>query len=148
MIAIDRATYDDLDALVPMVASYRVFYGQESDAPRERELVARHLRNGTSTIYLARDEAGEPLGFVQLFQTCSTVRLGPSLILEDLFVVPHARRAGAATKLLERAIEYAREIGATGMFLETAMDNAIAQRVYEGAGWTREAAFCKYNAPL
>jgi ribosomal protein S18 acetylase RimI-like enzyme len=49
---------------------------------------------------------------------------------------------------LERAAAHAREIGATGMFLETAMDNQPAQRVYERAGWTREGRFFKYNAPL
>jgi RimJ/RimL family protein N-acetyltransferase len=34
------------------------------------------------------------------------------------------------------------------MFLETAVDNARAQRVYEREGWQREAQFHKYNAPL
>lgn len=34
------------------------------------------------------------------------------------------------------------------MFLETAENNAAAQRAYEQAGWTREARFRKYNAPL
>jgi ribosomal protein S18 acetylase RimI-like enzyme len=148
MIAVDCATLADLNALLPMVASYRVFYGQEPDEERERALILEHLRNGTSTIYLARDEHGEALGFAQLFQTQSTVRLGPSLVLEDLFVVPHARRAGVATKLLDRAILHAREVGATGMFLETAMDNGVAQRLYERAGWARETQFYKYNAPL
>jgi predicted GNAT family acetyltransferase len=34
------------------------------------------------------------------------------------------------------------------MFLETAMDNVTAQRVYARAGWSREGRFYKYNAPL
>jgi GNAT superfamily N-acetyltransferase len=148
MIAIGRTTIDDLDALLPLVTAYRVFYEQEPDTSRERELLAGHLRDRTSTIYLARDERGEAIGFAQLFQTQSTVRLGPSLILEDLFVAPHARHSGVATALLERAIEHARAIGAVAMFLETAMNNVAAQIVYERAGWTREAHFYKYNAPL
>ena len=148
MIEIRRATLEDLDALLPMVASYRTFYGQTTDAARERELIAAHLRDARSTAFWARDEHGEAAGFVQLFQTYSTVRLGPSLILEDLFVVESARRAGVAAKLLDRAVEHAREIQAVGMFLETAFDNAAAQRVYERAGWSREAQFYKYNAPM
>jgi GNAT superfamily N-acetyltransferase len=147
MIEIRRATIEDLGALLPMVAAYRMFYQQETDARRERDLIAGHLRDGTSTIFLARDERGAHVGFTQLFQTYSTVRLGPSLILEDLFVVPQARRGGVATKLLSRAMMYAREIGAVGMFLETAMDNEAAQQAYERAGWKREAQFYKYNAP-
>jgi ribosomal protein S18 acetylase RimI-like enzyme len=85
---------------------------------------------------------------VQIFHAYSTVRLGPALILEDLFVLPEARRVGIATKLLQCANDYAHEIGATGMFLETAMENLSAQRIYEQAGWTRESRFYKYNAKL
>ena len=107
----------------------------------------RNLSEQRSTVFVAQDD-GVAIGFAQLFQTYSTVWLGPSLILEDLYVVPAARGCGVATALLERASAYAREIGAVGMFLETAMDNAAAQRVYERAGWTREGRFYKYNAPL
>jgi ribosomal protein S18 acetylase RimI-like enzyme len=148
-LEIQRATTDDLEALVPLVTAYRVFYKREPEPPRERAFIERNLREGRSTVFLARDaDAGSAVGFVQLFQTYSTVYLGPSLILEDLFVAPEARGSGAATKLIERAEAYAREIGAVGMFLETAMDNAVAQRVYERAGWTRENRFYKYNAKL
>ena len=145
-LTIERATAGDLEALLPLVTAYREFYEQRADAVRERALIARHLNTGTSTIFVARCD-GDAVGFVQLFQTFSTVWLGPSLILEDLFVLPSARGAGIATKLLERALTYSRETSAVGMFLETAMDNHTAQRVYERAGWTREGRFYKYNAP-
>jgi ribosomal protein S18 acetylase RimI-like enzyme len=143
---VERASARDLEALLPLVAAYREFYEQRADAIRERALIAQHLDTGTSTIFIARS-GGKAVGFAQLFATYSTVWLGPSLILEDLFVDPSARGAGIATKLLERALAYSREISAVGMFLETAMDNAAAQRVYERAGWTREGRFYKYNAP-
>jgi ribosomal protein S18 acetylase RimI-like enzyme len=142
-----RASVADLEGLLPLVAAYREFYKQAADEPRERELMTDHLARGTSVVFVAC--LGEKIaGFVQMFQTLSTVMLGPQLILEDLFVDPAARRAGIASALLERAAAHAREIGATGMFLETAMDNQPAQRVYERAGWTREGRFFKYNAPL
>jgi ribosomal protein S18 acetylase RimI-like enzyme len=147
MIEVTRATHDDLEALLPLVSAYRSFYQQDRDGGRERAFVARHLKDGTSTIYLARDERGIAVGFVQLFQTYSTVKLGPLLILEDLFVAPEARGRGVASKLLARAVERSREISAVGMFLETAMDNVVAQRMYERAGWERESRFYKYNAP-
>lgn len=148
-LEITRATVDDLEALLPLVTGYRVFYEREPELAGERAFVERNLRDGRSTIFLARDAEGRStVGFVQLFQTHSTVCLGPQLILEDLFVIPEARGGGAAMKLIERAEAYAREIGAVGMFLETAMDNETAQRVYERAGWTRENRFYKYNAKL
>ena len=148
-LEIARATIDDLEALLPLVTAYRVFYKREPEQQREREFVERNLQDGRSIVFLAYDVGNDSVvGFTQLFQTYNTVWLGPHLILEDLFVSPAARGAGAATRLLERAEAYAREIGAVGMFLETAMDNEVAQRVYERAGWTREDRFYKYNATL
>jgi GNAT superfamily N-acetyltransferase len=147
MTEIKRATRIDLDALLPLVGAYRTFYDQAPDLRREREFLRRQLEDGTSTIYLARDGREEAVGFVQIFQVYSTVRLGLSLILEDLFVVPSARRMGVATRLLQRALEFARDVGAMEMFLETAKDNIAARDAYERAGWTREGRFLKYNAP-
>ena len=147
-VTISRAAIADLEDLLPLIAAYRAFYQQRADERGERTFATEHLARGTSVVFLVRDARGRALGFVQLFPAFSTVYLGPSLILEDLYVDPSARRGGIATQLLQRAMEYAREVGATGMFLETAMDNVSAQKVYEAAGWTREGRFYKYNAPL
>ena len=144
---IDLATIADLDDLLPLVARYREFYGQVIDEPRERAFLGRHLRDGTSITFLARSQ-GRAVGFVQLFPTHNTVHLGPSFVLEDLFVDSNARRSGIASALLERAVVHARETGAVGMFLETAHENAVAQAVYRAMGWTPEARFLKFNAPL
>lgn len=144
---IRRATSADLDTVLPLVRAYREFYKREPDAERERKFIEAHLRDGTSAIYIAELD-GVAAGFMQLFKAYSTVHLGPSWILEDLFVDPAYRKSGIATALLHRALEHAREDGAAGMFLETAHDNAAAQAVYQNAGWTREGRFIKYNAPL
>lgn len=145
---IRRATLGDLELLLPLVRGYREFYKQAHDASAEHAFIHDHLANGTSVIFLALDDARAPIGFAQLFQTFSTVHLSPAIVLEDLFVATDARRSGAASALLEAASCYARECGASQMFLETAIDNTTAQRVYERNGWTREARFYKYNAPL
>ena len=144
---IRQAELSDLDAVLPLVRGYREFYQREHDAPAEREFIARHLREGTSTMFVAWHER-RAVGFVQLFRTWSTVRLGPAFVLEDLFVEPEARGSGIVDALLERALAFARECGATGMFLETAQDNERAQHVYDRNGWKRESRFLKYNAPL
>ncbi|HVA28743.1 MAG TPA: GNAT family N-acetyltransferase [Candidatus Baltobacteraceae bacterium] len=147
MIEIRLAGARDLEALLPLVRGYRQFYQQTHDASAERATMQGHLRDGSSSVYLAwRGERA--VGFVQIFAYWSTVRLAPTLILEDLFVASDARGDGVATRLLERALEHARSLGAAGMFLETAADNEMAQRVYARCGWTREGHFLKYNAPL
>lgn len=147
-MVIRRASVDDTELLQPLVRGYREFYKQAHDADGERAFIREHLANGTSVVFLALDDSGNAVGFAQLFQTFSTVHLSSTIILEDLFVAPQARGGGAASALLDAARDHAHECGASQMFLETAMDNATAQRVYERNGWTREARFYKYNAPL
>ncbi len=146
MIEIERARLAGIEELLPLVRGYREFYGQRHDAAAEHAFVQRMLRDETGAIFLARGD-GAAVGFVQLFRTYSTVWLGTALILEDLFVDPRARRRGVGAALLRAARAYAREIGAAGMFLETADDNRAAQRLYEREGWQRERVFLKYNAP-
>lgn len=146
-IEIRRARVEDLEALLPLVRGYREFYKRTHDARGERATMEAHLRDGTSAVYVAWD-GGVAVGFVQLFHYVSTVCLSPTVILEDLFVAGGARGRGIASSLLERGLEYARSVGASEVHLETAVDNFVAQRVYERCGWTREARFLKYNAPL
>ena len=146
-ITVARATPLDVDALLPLVRAYRAFYGQTPDEPGERRFISKHLRDVTSVVFLA-SEGRSALGFVQIFESWSTLRLAPMLILEDLFVEPAARGRGIAYALIDAAIAYAREAGAGGMFLETAVTNERAQEVYERAGWERERTFVKFNAPL
>jgi GNAT superfamily N-acetyltransferase len=97
-VHVDRASPNDLDDVLPLVTAYRAFYEQKPNVERERELIEKHLREGRSTIFVARSESDRAIGFAQIFQTWSTVWLGPSLIFEDLYVVPEARGSGVATK--------------------------------------------------
>ncbi len=146
-ITVRRASASDTEALLPLVRAYRVFYAQTPDEAGERRLLRKHLRDKTSTLFFASN--GEcAVGFVQIFESWSTVRLAPVLILEDLFVDPSHRERGIGRALIHAALAYARETGAAGMFLETAVDNERAQHVYEREGWLPERAFVKYNAPL
>jgi GNAT superfamily N-acetyltransferase len=48
------------------------------------------------------------LGFVQLFPSFSSVRAAAIFVLNDLFVLPSARRIGVGAQLLRAAAEKAR----------------------------------------
>lgn len=88
------------------------------------------------------------LGFVQLYPSFSSVSMKRLWVLNDLFVVPGARRRGAAEALMARARRLALETGAEGLVLETAVDNKKAQRLYEKLGWKRDREFYRYNLDL
>lgn len=148
-ITITRAELDDLDLVVPLFDGYRQFYRQPSDPSRVRAFLADRLRNRDSVIFLAR-LAGEraPIGFTQLYPIFSSVSIGRALVLNDLFVAPSARGHGAGQALLERAAAFGREVGALYLELATAVTNATAQRLYQGAGWVRDTEFYHYALDL
>ena len=148
-VEIIRASIDDLDMIVPLFDGYRQFYQQASDLEGARRFLQAHLERQTSVIFLAlrTNEQGqrEACGFTQLYPSFSSVSMKRLWILNDLFVAPSARRTGTGTALLERARQFAIETGAKGLSLTTAVDNYIAQVVYEAAGWRRDQEFYAYH---
>ena len=105
------------------------------------------LKGDESVIFLAL--AGEKaVGFVQLYPCFSSTAMKRMWILNDLFVTPEARRGGAAKALMERARQWAVETKADGLWLETAVDNHPAQRLYESLGWKRDNDYYRYLMPL
>lgn len=145
---IRQATIHDLDALVPLFDAYRRFYGQTADPARAREFLRARFAHHESVILLASDGEGAGLGFVQLYPLFSSVRAARVYLLNDLFVGAAARRRGVARALLHAAADEARALGAVGLSLSTARDNAPAQALYESLGWTRDHAFCEYSLTL
>lgn len=138
MTRITRATAADLDALAPLFDAYRRFYGQPADLERARDWLAARMAADESVVLLARDEAGAPAGFVQLYPMFSSVRTARMWVLNDLYVDSGARRGGVARALLDAAVAFAREDGAVRIVLETTRDNASARALYRSAGWNEE----------
>ena len=125
---------NDLDALAPLFDAYRQFYKQASDVAAARAFLAERFDADESVVLIAEhDDAA--IGFTQLYPLFSSVRLGRTWLLNDLYVAPQARRLGAARALLDAACGFARERGALGLELETGGDNAGAQALYRSAGW-------------
>ena len=63
----------------------------------------------------------------------SSVSCTRKYLLNDLFVVPSARRGGTARALLVAAADFARAQGAASLSLSTGVNNAAAQSLYERA---------------
>lgn len=136
-MSIQKATLHELESLTELFDLYRVFYEQASDPGRARAFLRERLTNGESVVFMAYDE-GNPIGFVQLYPSFSSVSMMRSWVLNDLFVKESARKKGFGEELLNAAITFAREAGAKGVSLETGKDNVNAQRLYEKIGFVRE----------
>lgn len=139
-----RAELDDLETLVPLFDGYRMFYRQPSDPVGARAFLAERLKRSESVVFLAVAD-GVVVGFTQLYPSFSSVSMRRLWVLNDLFVAPEGRRSGAGRALLERAERWARETGAKGLTLSTEITNLAAQRLYESAGWTKDADFVHYH---
>ncbi|MBT2648398.1 GNAT family N-acetyltransferase [Bacillus sp. ISL-34] len=137
-MSIQKATLDELESLTELFDLYRVFYEQASDPGRAREFLRERLTNGESEVFMAFDE-GNPIGFVQLYPSFSSVSMMRSWVLNDLFVKESARKKGFGEELLNAAITFARETGAKGVSLETGKNNFKAQKLYEKIGFVRES---------
>jgi ribosomal protein S18 acetylase RimI-like enzyme len=142
-VNIRKATINELDSLTELFNSYRVFYQQESDIPGAKSFIKERLLNEDSVVFIAYEE-GNGVGFVQLYPTFSSVSMKRSWILNDLYVNASARKKGFGEKLLQKAIEFAEETGAKGLFLETGQENVTAQRLYEKIGFKKESNYFYY----
>lgn len=83
--------------------------------------------------FLAHDDgaAATPLGVI-----LCRIAAGEMEVL-TLGVTAAARRRGVARALLAAGLEAARDAGARECFLEVAVDNPAAVRLYEGLGFSR-----------
>lgn len=141
---ITRALPTDLPELARLFTGYLAFY-QVPRPPAEAErFLAARLEQGDSVMFIARDEAGRALGFVQLYPFFASLQMAPAYLLSDLYVHPEGRRQGLAERLMNAARVHAEAEGACGLQLETARDNLAGQALYEKLGYVRDEVFYTY----
>lgn len=160
-VTITQASEEHMDFIVPLFMAYSAFYGQSPAPDRARAYIEDGLARGESVIFLAwrgrgipdtrspaSVEPDEAVGFAQLHPSRSSAFLTRRWILNDLFVLPVARRIGVGATLLEHIREFALESGAKDIWLRTACDNVPAQVLYESQGWRRDDGFVSYRLTL
>ena len=135
----------DLDAIVPLVDAYRVFYGEASDEVAARAFVRERFAKGDTQFFVARASDGGLLGFAHLLLSLDTVALAEIGILEDIYVVEAARGEGIGGSLLDAAERYARERGLARLTLSTAHKNRTAQRLYLAHAYVPDQRFRSFN---
>jgi ribosomal protein S18 acetylase RimI-like enzyme len=135
----------DLATVASLFDQYRQFYEQPSDQALALRFITERFERHESVILVAETDAGELVGFCQLYPTFCSVEAQPIYALYDLFVVPSARKSGAGRRLLQAAEALAQAEGKARMDLTTARSNLPAQSLYESLGWVRDDVFLAYN---
>jgi len=143
-----QATIFDVDVVAPLFDAYRQFYRRPPDLALARKFLLERFQHNESIVFVAIGDDDAALGFVQLFPSFSSGAAARILILNDLFVVPSARRAGVGRLLLRAAVDFAKAVGAVRLTLSTELTNTSAQALYEAEGWNLQTDFCVYSLAL
>ncbi len=138
----------DLEAVAALFDSYRQFYDMPADLGLARRYLTERFQKKESVIIVAQNDAGELVGFTQLYPAFCSVLAAKTFVLYDLFVTPAARGTGAGRALMEAAEAHGRSAGAARLELSTANTNRIGQSLYESCGWIRDNVFHVYQKSL
>jgi GNAT superfamily N-acetyltransferase len=134
-LTVRRGTARDVPTIVALIrglARYERLAAQMKATARAIRRDGFGRRRYFETLICRR--GGEPIGFALYFFTYSTFMGRPTLYLEDLFVVPAARGAGAGRALLAALARLAVRRGCGRMEWAVLDWNRPAIRFYEGLG--------------
>jgi ribosomal protein S18 acetylase RimI-like enzyme len=132
------ARTDEAETVAELLVAFRDHMGV--DWPSANAFLAsveRLMENvDTDFVLAAPDGDSPPSGVLQLRFRFSVWKAAPDAWIEDVYVVPGARRAGVGDALVARAIERAAERGARRVELDCNEDNAAALALYERHGFS------------
>lgn len=135
---IDKTEYGQV---VEIFNNYRIFYKQASNLELAQSYLKERLANNEAHIFMAfSKEEEQPLAFTLLYPKFSSVSAIKNWHIGDLYVNPQHRKLGIGNKLLETAINFARQENALFVSLNTALDNYGAQNLYESFGFEKREA--------
>src|SRR5437660_2014938 len=139
-VVIEPATAADLDELSQMLGELRA---QESDVRPDKEKQPRGLRlifeqpSRGRFFVLRRD--GAIVGMINLLFTISTAEGGFVILLEDLVVHKQYQGHGYGSKLLQHAIDFARQKNFLRITLLTDRPENVAQEFFRHHGFVESS---------
>lgn len=136
---IHKATVSDIADLCDLLTD---LFSQEAEFTPDQNLQANGLaqiilNREAGVILVARSEAGDAIGMINLLFTVSTALGARVALLEDMVVSPNNRGLGVGSKLLAKGISLAKEMGCKRITLLTDADNEGAQQLYGRHGFTK-----------
>jgi GNAT superfamily N-acetyltransferase len=126
---------EDYERWLPLWRGYNAFYGRSGPTALAPEITAvtwRRLLDPDEPVHAVVAEArGHLIGLAHYLFHPSTIAVGPSCYLQDLFTAPAARGAGVGRRLIEEVYRRARRSGAGRVYWQTQETNVIARRLYD-----------------
>jgi GNAT superfamily N-acetyltransferase len=140
----------DFDAWHVLWTGYNAFYGR-ADVTALAEEITRLTWQRFFDAYepmhaLVAEQDGALLGLVHFLYHRSTIQIGPSCYLQDLFTGAAARGKGVGRALIEAVYEHAAEAGSKRVYWQTHETNHTAMRLYDAVA--ERSGFVVYRKPL
>jgi len=135
-LRIEPATIDDLPELAELLFD---LFSQERDFTPDRDKQMRGLKlileqPNRGRIFVLRNES-RIIGMINLLITISTAEGGFVLLLEDLVIIQEHRGQGYGTRLLDYALEFARQKKFLRITLLTDKPNEASKHFYLDRGF-------------
>ncbi|MGI9624282.1 MAG: GNAT family N-acetyltransferase [Acidimicrobiales bacterium] len=133
---VDEELVDAFARLIPQLSS--------SNPPPTADQLRSLVESDSSTLLIARDGAGTVVGSMTL--AMFRIPTGLRAWIEDVVVDESARGSGVGRVINERALEIAREAGATTVDLTSRPSRESANRLYQRMGFVaRETNVYRYT---
>ncbi|RFB78695.1 GNAT family N-acetyltransferase [Methylovirgula sp. 4M-Z18] len=140
----------DLDQWRVLWDGYNAFYGRAGATTLPAEITRetwRRLFDADEPVHaLVADDGGQLLGFAHYLFHRSTITIGPSCYLQDLFTGEAARGKGVGGALIEEVWHRAKLVGAARVYWQTHETNANAMKLYDKVA--ERSGFIVYRKPL
>ena len=134
-LAVRPVRPDDLAAWRPLWDGYNAFYGRSGATALPEAVTAttwQRFFDGYEPMHaLVAEQGGRLVGLVHYLFHRSTVQIGPSCYLQDLFTDASVRGQGIGAALIAAVAERARAAGSPRLYWMTQDSNAVAMRLYD-----------------
>lgn len=125
----------DFENWKPLWDGYNAFYGRKDETALAEEITARtwaRFFDAYEPVHaLVADQAGRLLGLVHYIFHRSTIALGSTCYLQDLFTTESARGQGVGRALIEEVYRRAHIAGSSRVYWHTHETNATAMQLYD-----------------
>jgi GNAT superfamily N-acetyltransferase len=122
--------------------AYTRFYEREPVEEITRQTWKRLFEAASPVHAIVAERGGEVIGIANYLTHESTSTLAPVCYLQDLFVDPAARGAGAGGALIDWLVEECKRRGWARLYWNTRHDNHAARALYDK--YTPESGFVRY----
>jgi GNAT superfamily N-acetyltransferase len=123
------------EALLPMIAAYQGFYGDNDPrTDRNRAFFRRFIAPSDDGMLIAAWRDRAIVGYACLYWHFSSTRAVETVLMNDLYVDEGNRRHGIGRALIQASAEIARDRDAHHLEWSTRPDTEEAQRLYESMG--------------